>query len=137
MDSPPIKQLTFGPKRHWFGYYDKLQIDSENRRILSMAVDFEHRPPNPNEEIEIGFVDLLNNHKWTTLGTTTSWNWQQGCMLQWVPGSTSKIIWNERGDDGYRCRVLTSKPMTLIHFLGPFMPLLRMAVGESPQISDG
>ena len=106
MDSPPIKQLTFGPKRHWFGYYDKLQIDSENRRILSMAVDFEHRPPNPNEEIEIGFVDLLNDHKWTTLGTTTSWNWQQGCMLQWVPGSTSKIIWNERGDDGYRCRVL-------------------------------
>ena len=44
MDMLPIRQITFGPKQHWFGYYDKLQIDNENRRVLGMAVDFEHRP---------------------------------------------------------------------------------------------
>jgi len=106
MDMPQIRQITFGPKQHWFGYYDKLQIDNENRRVLGMAVDFEHRPPNPDEEIEVGFVDLVDDCKWTTLGTTTSWNWQQGCMLQWLPETTSKVIWNERGDKDYRCRVL-------------------------------
>ena len=106
MDMPHVRQITSGPKHHWFGYYDKLQIDDGNRRVLAMAVDFEHRSPNPDDEIEIGFVDLQDGDKWTKLGTTTSWNWQQGCMLQWVPGTTSQVIWNERGENGYTCRVL-------------------------------
>ena len=106
MDMPHVRQITSGPKHHWFGYYDKLQIDEGNRRVLAMAVDFEHRSPNPDDEIEIGFVDLQDGDKWTKLGTTTSWNWQQGCMLQWVPGTTAQVIWNERGENGYMCRVL-------------------------------
>ena len=80
MDMPHVRQITSGPKHHWFGYYDKLQIDDGNRRVLAMAVDFEHRSPNPDDEIEIGFVDLQDGDKWTKLGTTTSWNWQQGCI---------------------------------------------------------
>lgn len=25
------------------------------------------------------------------LGTTRAWGWQQGCMLQWIPGSTQEL----------------------------------------------
>ena len=27
-------------------------------------------------------------------------------MLQWIPGSASKILWNDRRGDGYVCRIL-------------------------------
>ena len=41
---PPIRQITQGPKFHWFGYYDKLQFDPSCRYVLGMEVDFEGRP---------------------------------------------------------------------------------------------
>ena len=43
--------------------------------------------------------------KWTKIGETTAWNWQQGNRLQWRPGS-DQIVWNDRSDDGKKfvCR---------------------------------
>ena len=66
-----------------------------------MAVDFEHRAPRPGDEIGIGTIDLQEGDAWRPLGTTTAWCWQQGCMLQWLPGSASEVIWNERAGDRY------------------------------------
>ena len=102
---PPIRKLTSGPKHHWFGYYDKLEIDSAGRRVLGMAVDFEHRTPRKDDEIEIGYVDLADGDRWHKIGTSTAWGWQQGCMLQWIPGPKSRVLWNDRGDGRYVCRV--------------------------------
>jgi len=92
----PARVITHGAKHHWFGYYDKLQFDPTNRFVLGMEVDFEGRSPRPEDEIAIGMVDLKNNDKWIELGHTKAWSWQQGCMLQFVPGSDSLIIWNDR-----------------------------------------
>ncbi len=102
----PVRVVTQGPKHHWFGYYDKLQVDPTGRYLLSMQVDFEHRSPKPDDEIEVGMIDLHNDNQWTKLGSTTAWGWQQGCMLQWIPGSDTKIIWNVRTKDGYAARIL-------------------------------
>lgn len=52
-----IRQITRGPKHHWFGYYDKLQFDPSSRFVLGMQVDFEHRSPKADDQIEIGMVD--------------------------------------------------------------------------------
>ncbi len=41
----PVRQITRGPKFHWFGYYDKLEFDPTGRYVLGMEVDFEHRSP--------------------------------------------------------------------------------------------
>ena len=95
-DSPAVRAITIGPNFHWFGYYDKHQFDITNRFVLSNQVDFEHRSPTPEDRIKVGMVDLKAKNKWTELGESTAWNWQQGCMLQWVPGSQSKVIWNDR-----------------------------------------
>lgn len=92
----PVRSLTKGPKFHWFGYYDKLQFSPNNRYVLCMEVDFEMRSPRSDDVIKMGFLDLQDNNKWTHLGESRSWGWQQGCMLQWVPGSDSKVIWNDR-----------------------------------------
>jgi len=103
---PPARVITRGPKHHWFGYYDKLQFDPTGRYVLGMEVDFEHRSPRGDDVIKIGMVDLHDDDRWIELGESRSWCWQQGCMLQWLPGSATKILWNDRQDDHFVCHIL-------------------------------
>jgi hypothetical protein len=91
-----VRPITRGPRFHWFGYYDKWQFDPSGRYVLGMQVDFEHRSPRPDDVIRVGMVDLKDGDRWTELGQTRAWNWQQGCMLQWIPGSGEEVIWNDR-----------------------------------------
>ena len=114
----PIRQITKGPRFHWFGYYDKLQFSPDNRFVLGNQVDFEHRTPKPDDVIQIGMIDTQDGDKWIELGETRAWCWQQGCMLQWIPGSKSEIIWNDRHGDHYVAHILdveTKKQRTLPH----------------------
>ena len=71
-----------------------------------MQIGFEHRSHWTDDEIRMGMVDIENGDKWADLGSSTAWCWQQGCMLQWVPGTDSKVIWNDREDGAYVSRVL-------------------------------
>lgn len=102
----PVRPLTRGPKFHWFGYYDKLEFDPTDRYVLGMEVDFEHRAPRAEDVVKIGMVDLQEGDRWIELGETTAWCWQQGCMLQWRPGSQTEVLWNDREDGRYVCRIL-------------------------------
>jgi hypothetical protein len=106
---PPVRALTKGPKFHWFGYYDKLEFDPSGRYVLGMEVDFEHRSPRPDDVISVGMVDLHDGDRWIPLGESRAWCWQQGCMLQWVPGSQTEVIWNDRQGDHFISRVLDVK----------------------------
>lgn len=106
---PPIRQITKAPGYHWFGYYDKQQFDHSNRYVLGMQVDFEHRSPMPGDVVRIGMVDTADGDQWTELGTSSAWGWQQGCMLQWIPGADSKVIWNDRGADGFISHIVDVK----------------------------
>lgn len=108
---PPVRAITRGPKFHWFGYYDKFQFDPTNRFILSNEVDFEGRSPTAEDRIKVGMVDTGDGDQWIELGESRAWNWQQGCMLQWLPGTASEVFWNDRSDDGthFVCRILDVK----------------------------
>ncbi len=101
-----IEPITSGPDHHWFGYYDKLQFDPTGRYVLGMAVGFESRQPEPDDEIAIGIIDLDRGNAWREIGKTKSWCWQQGCMLQWIPGSDRHVIWNERDGNRFVSRIL-------------------------------
>lgn len=92
----PLTKLTDGPKQHWFGYYDKLQVDPTGRFVLGNQVDLFFRSPAIEDKLTVGLIDLEINKLWTPLGETTAWGWQQGCMLQWLPGSSAEVIWNSR-----------------------------------------
>lgn len=94
----PIRAITSG-EAHWFGYYDKEEFDPTNRYVLAMQVDFEDRSPTVDDVIKLGMVDTQEGDKWIPLAESNAWGWQQGCMLQWVPGSKSKIIYNTREDN--------------------------------------
>jgi len=101
---PTIRPLTSGPRFHWFGYYDKHELDPTDRYVLGMAVDFENRRVTPVDAIEIGMVDLHAGDEWVRLGESRAWNWQQGCMLQWIPHTDDEIIWNDRIGEGKGAR---------------------------------
>jgi hypothetical protein len=106
---PPIRAITRGPKFHWFGYYDKLEFDPTGRYVLSNQVDFEHRSPKPDDVIKVGMVDTQDGDRWIELGESRAWNWQQGCMLQWLPGSRDEVIWNDRQDGQFVSHILNVK----------------------------
>ena len=106
MQDVPMRPVTAGPKFHWFGYYDKWQFDPSDRYALGMEVDFEGRSPRPDDEIALGLIDLEDGDRWSEIGRTQAWCWQQGCMLQWRPGSAREVVWNAREGDAFVCRVL-------------------------------
>jgi hypothetical protein len=102
---PHVYSLTEGPASHWFGYYDKCQIDPSCLYALGMEVNFEHRSPEPDDSVRLGIIDMGKGNTWSEFATTRAWCWQQGCMLQWIPGSETDIIWNDREDDCFVSRI--------------------------------
>ena len=102
---PNVRALTRGPLQHFFGYYDKLQFDPTDRYVLGLATRRIHRYVAPRDRAEIGMIDLeADDPNWIPLGQTHAWNWQQGCMLQWIPRTDDQIIWNDREGDGSDAR---------------------------------
>jgi hypothetical protein len=102
----PVRPITKGPAYHWFGYYDKLEFDPTSRYVLGMETYFEDRSPTTNDIIKVGMIDLKDNDRWIELGESRAWNWQQGCMLQWRPGSESEVLWNDFDGEKFVCHIL-------------------------------
>ncbi len=110
---PPIRTVSRGPAFHWFGYYDKQAFDPTNRFVLSNQVNFEHRTPSSSDSIRVGMIDTSDNDRWIELGTSHAWGWQQGCMLQWIPQSTTDVLWNDRESNRHVCRILNTQTRQL------------------------
>ena len=128
---PPVRAITRGPKFHWFAYYDKWQFDPTDRRVLGMEVGFEHRSPKADDVVKVGMVDLADGDRWIELGESRAWNWQQGCMLQWLPGSKTEVAWNDRQAGRFVCHVLdvkTKQRRTIPHAVYSISPDGRIAV---------
>jgi len=89
-----------------FFFYQVQQFDATGRYLLGMKVYFQSRDVKADDRGDIGYFDLQDANKWTKIGETTAWNWQQGARLMWRPKS-EEIVWNDRADDGksYVCRV--------------------------------
>ncbi|NBV48812.1 MAG: hypothetical protein EBR95_07205, partial [Verrucomicrobia bacterium] len=120
-----IRAITRGPKFHWRGYYDKFLFSADDRFVLANEVDFEGRSPTKADSIRVGMVDTQDGDRWIDLGGSNAWNWQQGCMLQWVPGSDRHVAWNDREDGRFVTRVLdvkSNQTRTLPHPFYTFSP---------------
>lgn len=113
-----IRRVTDGPKHHFFGYYDKTPWDKTERYLLALEVDFMDRPPNAEDVATILLIDLETGNK-ITLADTRAWNWQQGCMLQWMPNAPDRlVIYNDRDEDKFVARILdvwSGEKQTLPH----------------------
>jgi len=82
-----------------FWFFGMDQFDATGRYALAMKVYFQNREVQPADKAHMGIIDLRNGNKWTKIGESTAWNWQQGNRLQWRPHS-DEILWNDRAADG-------------------------------------
>ncbi|HEO72578.1 MAG TPA: hypothetical protein ENN80_15075 [Candidatus Hydrogenedentes bacterium] len=128
----PIRAITQGPKSHWFAYYDKDQFNVSDRYVLGMEVGFDDRTNTPDDVIVLGMVDVEDGDKWIPFAESSAWCWQQGCMLQWLPGSKSEVIYNIRTDEGYKSviqDVFSGAKRTLPKPIYAVSPTGKLAVG--------
>jgi len=85
---------------HFFGYYNKTVWDKTGRYILANRVPFMDRNLTPDLQAEVGYFDTAADGEFKCIGTTTAWNWQMGCQLQWLDGVNDlSLIYNCRTSD--------------------------------------
>ena len=100
--------ITKGPKHHFFGYYDKSPWDLSGKYLLGLEVDFMERPPAAKDKAKICLIEKGTN-KCEVIAETSAWNWQQGCMLQWLPQTEDKVIYNDRRNKEFISIILNIK----------------------------
>ena len=91
-----VRRVTQPPGDHFFGYYEKTPWSPDGTRLLGMRVGFRDRQPVPEDEIELGLVDAEGMAPFEPFATTNAWCWQQGTMLQWLPGTAETVVYNRR-----------------------------------------
>ena len=106
--SGEIKRISPNdPKNeYFFGYYDKSPWDATDRFMLCMRANNTWSDPTPKESADILMIDtfLLENdeNRVKKIASTSAWNVQQACMLQWLgPDFSSRIIYNDCREGQY------------------------------------
>lgn len=95
----PVRRVGNDGKHHFFGYYDKTVWDKSDRYMLGNRVAMMDANLVPHLEAEVGYFDLQDGDRYYACGTTTAWNWQMGCQLQWLDGEDGlQFIYNVRRD---------------------------------------
>lgn len=84
-------------KNFFFGYYGKSQLNKTNTKLLCLKTTFIDKLPEENDFVEIGYFDLRSNKKnFFHIAYSKTFNWQQGCMLQWLgPDFKDNVIYND------------------------------------------
>jgi hypothetical protein len=95
-----IKQITFGPKHHFFGYIGHVRTipwNKSGRYILTLQSDFQERMPKVGEAANILVLDTQNNYRAKAVDQTRAWNFQQGTMFYWNPlAPETQFFFNDR-----------------------------------------
>ncbi len=94
----PLANIEFSTsgKHHFFGYYDKSPWSRDGKYLLTEEANFIDRLPTSNDILDIGYIKVNESNKFYKVAETRAWNWQQGCMLEWLgPDFNSKIIYND------------------------------------------
>jgi hypothetical protein len=86
--------VTPGPGSYFFGYYEKFPWSSSGRKMLACRASFEDRSPDTQDILELGVIDLADGFVFRPFAETRAWNWQQGCMLQWL--DEDRVVFNDR-----------------------------------------
>ncbi|MCP4607932.1 MAG: hypothetical protein GY845_04375 [Planctomycetes bacterium] len=91
----------------FFGYYDISPFSANNRYLLANHAPLKNKTPAPNDEVTLGYYDLLaGTKKFVAIGQSSTWCWQMGSRLQWYPANNyEQVIYNRLIDNKYGCVV--------------------------------
>ena len=99
---PARARIFAAPDRQvFFGYYDVTPFSGDDRLLLAtQAPEGNVSPHETHSELKLGFYDLTQEQpQFQKFGATKTWNWQQGCRLQWL--GEGRVIYNTLVDGGY------------------------------------
>ncbi|MCG8702364.1 MAG: hypothetical protein MI922_30210, partial [Bacteroidales bacterium] len=104
-----IEFISPDDSSHFFGYYDKSPLNTDNDKLLAHKVFFEGRNPSKDDIAEVGYFNLKDG-SWIKIAETKAFNWQQGSMLQWIgPDFNSKIIYNDADNNQFVSKMVDIK----------------------------
>lgn len=90
-----ITRVSCKDYENLFGYYDKSPWNKAGDKLIYLRVPDARTRPASVEKAEIIMNDLTNGRE-SVIASTTAWNVQQGCMLQWLgPDYSSRILFND------------------------------------------
>ncbi len=95
----------------WFGYYNYDTLSEDKTKLLCGRAAFDGRALTKEDTIELGWYDVPDG-QWHSIGFTDSFNWQQGAMLQWVPGHKDWVIYNFSDKTHFKsalCNIVTGE----------------------------
>ena len=103
----------------WFGYYNYDPLNGNQDKMLCNRATFDGIAPEKGLKIELGYYDIPDG-KWHHIGDSDSWNWQQGAMLQWLPGKDNedRVIYNCSDDNHLISRIynISTKEIIVINW---------------------
>lgn len=78
----------------YFGFHDKSPWSPDNSLLLANQIEIPLRMPKKNDEITVGYFQGDNLREFVPINKTRAFNYQQGCMLQWI-SSKNNFIFND------------------------------------------
>ncbi|VBB43636.1 conserved hypothetical protein [uncultured Desulfatiglans sp.] len=109
--------LSDGVSSTFFGYHDKTPFSRDGRKILAMSIPISDvKLESECTPITLGYFVKMEDgefrNEFIPFSETTTWCWQQGCMLQWHPlKSDTHVVFNALIEDG----VYGSKIFDIVH----------------------
>jgi len=102
-----VTYLNDGSNSTFFGYHDKTPFSADGSKILAMSIGADDREPNSEcSPMKIGYFKKNEGGSFENFfipfSKTTTWCFQQGCMLQWHPNYLNKrVLFNRLVDSKY------------------------------------
>lgn len=98
----------------FFGYHDKTPFSADGSKILAMSVTTsDTQAKNECSPIKLGYFEKHEDgfeKNFTVFAKTTTWCWQQGCMLQWHPQKPNRwVVFNDLVTDRYGAKIVDVK----------------------------
>lgn len=91
----------------FFGFHDKVPFSADDSKLLAMQYGaMPLRMPLDSDQLSIGYYDGADFDEYHEVTKTNSWNWHQGCQLQWCGLSNDRIVFNDFIDGGNVARIL-------------------------------
>jgi len=93
----PIKKVKSGyniitREGYFFGFHDISPWSHDNKFLLAHEYTNDLIIPKVDDTLNVGYFSDTNFTKFNKIGTTSTWNWQMGSMLQWYGND---IIFND------------------------------------------
>jgi hypothetical protein len=103
---------------NFFGYYNLSPIN-ERGDILFLKVEKEEVRGSLHEPASIMLKQTDGAIQ--KIAETNSWNWQQGCMVQWLPLNCKYLIFNDydEANDRYISKIINSKGVIIKTYNNP------------------